>query len=504
MRGWRITFSLSAIGHRLRSVPMLVMLVPFVAGILLYESYALPIAAVLGALGVCGLGAWLLIPRKIAWLYTATATLLLGYTIAELRAPRPSLDYDTPTRMTLRIESTPAEREGYRTAEGRIIGWEADDVSHRADDRVTLWIRSDSVGYGDEVTIDGVLKERISRFESYDRLQHRRGRVGGVGISDRNIISYHTTELRPSLQQRAIERLIRHAGDTSSYAVVEAMVAGSRRLMPASLREAYSTTGLAHLMAVSGLHLGIVAVVINLLLIPLSFVRHGHRAANLLTIVALWLFAAMSGMSPSVTRAALMLSILQLALYSSSRYSSLNALSATALLMLVYRPDYLYDISFQLSVLAVAGIILWALPVMRTTRGLHGPMRMVVVTLIIGAAATLWTLPLVSYTFGNLPIASIVLTPAVMLFAYIIIIAGIATLILPTAIASTTAAIAEWAAGLQNNIVEYAARLPIAELRYTMTEGEVVLCYATYVAITLLVWGINRKKVVTLSYDDTE
>ena len=91
-----------------------------------------------------------------------------------------------------------------------------------------------------------------------------------------------------------------------------------------------------------------------------------------------------------------------------------------------------------------------------------------------------------------------------MLFAYIIIIAGIATLILPTAIASTTAAIAEWAAGLQNSIVEYAARLPIAELRYTMTEGEVVLCYATYVAITLLVWGINRKKVVTLSYDDTE
>lgn len=271
---------------------MLVMLLPFVLGITLYESYALPLIAVLSMLLISGLGAWLLLPRKIAWCYASVAILLFGYIMAELRAPRPSLDYDTTVEMTLSIESPPSARDSYRIANGRIIEWWDGTRSHRANDRVVLWLRSASVDYGDEVTINGLLTERISRHASYDRLQHRRGKVGGVSISDRNIICYHHTSPSQSLQQRAITRLGQHTTDTVSHAVVEAMVTGSRRNMPQSLREAYSRTGLSHLMAVSGLHLGIVTMVIGTLLVPLRFIHRGHRIANLLTIIATWLFAA--------------------------------------------------------------------------------------------------------------------------------------------------------------------------------------------------------------------
>ena len=108
-----------------------------------------------------------------------------------------------------------------------------------------------------------------------------------------------------------------------------------------------------------------------------------------------------------------------------------------------------------------------------------------------------------SHTFGNIPIASIVLTPIVMIFAYIIVICGILSLILPTTLASTTMAVAEWAAQIQNSVVEYSATLPYASIDHTMSDAEVMMCYATYIAITLLAASINRKKVVTLSYVDT-
>ena len=124
-----------------------------------------------------------------------------------------------------------------------------------------------------------------------------------MGISDYNIIGV-THSAPTDLQSRAIARLDRYATDEASHATVVAMVAGSRHAMPNDLRDAYSKTGLSHLMAVSGLHLGIVLMVVGFMLLPLRFVHRGHRVAALLAIVAIWFYAIMSGASPSVVRAA--------------------------------------------------------------------------------------------------------------------------------------------------------------------------------------------------------
>ena len=98
-------------------------------------------------------------------------------------------------------------------------------------------------------------------------------------------------------------------------------------------------------------------MVIMMLFTPLVLLRHGHRMVTVITIVGVWLFAVVSGLSPSVVRAAVMLTVLSLSMLGAGHYNSLNALAATAFAMLVYRPSYLYDISFQLSVVAVAGIV---------------------------------------------------------------------------------------------------------------------------------------------------
>ncbi|MBO7236009.1 MAG: hypothetical protein J6V05_05405, partial [Alistipes sp.] len=82
--------------------------------------------------------------------------------------------------------------------------------------------------------------------------------------------------------------------------------------------------------------------------------------------------------------------------------------------------------------------------------------------------------------------------------SYAIVACGLFALILPTASAPPFATVAEWAAGVQNSIVMWASELPFASVEYSMSGWGVAVCYATYVAITLLYWSKNQKKVVTL------
>jgi hypothetical protein len=117
---------------------------------------------------------------------------------------------------------------------------------------------------------------------------------------------------------------------------------------------------------------------------------------------------------------------------------------------------------------------------------------------VVGVVATIWTLPIVSHTFDNLPIVGVVVTPCVLLLAYAIVACGILAVVLPAPVGYPFAAVAEWAAHIQNIVVEWASNLPFASVEYTMPTWGVALCYFAYTAITMLYWSKNQKKVITL------
>lgn len=476
---------------------MLIVLIPFVAGIILAHHLVWPPTVVVLAMCLLIIVAWFFIESWASWGYAAVALVLMGYIVVEYRTLSASLPYDSVVEMDIDVVGIPAVRDGYSVAEGRILRWREQSEWQKADDKVQLWLRTDTITYGDRVVVWGELRKRMSRYEGYDNLLRSREYVGGVSISDVNVVE--VVHNKPNtLHQRAVAKLESYGADTLSQATVEAMVTGARHAMPAVLREAYAATGLSHLLAVSGLHLGIVAMVVVALCSPLTLIHRGHRLINVIVIVAIWLFAAMSGMSASVVRAAIMLTMLQLARFTSSVSNSINTLAFTVFAMLVYRPGYLYDISFQLSVLAVAGILFWGVPLIRDIRMRSKVLRSVVSTVIIGVVATLWTMPMVSHTFGNMPIAGVVITPMVMLMAYAIVGAGLFAVILPGVVAVPFAAVSQFCAGMQNSVVLWAAERGFAGVEYTMTSKEVMLCYGVFVVITIVVWSIYRKKVVTL------
>ena len=243
-------------------------------------------------------------------------------------------------------------------------------------------------------------------------------------------------------------------------------------------------------------------MVVGWLLAPLRLLHRGHRLAGLLTIILLWVYATMSGLSPSVVRAALMFSVLLLSNLGSLRYDTLNALAAAILLMLVYRPNYLYDISFQLSVTAVVGIVVWGVPLLRRVR-IGGVVGWLLSSLVVGVAATLWTLPIISHSFGNIPLIGVIATPFAIVTTSLIVALGIVALLLPDIVARPVVAVAEWCAEVQNGAVEWLAQMSWSSFGYTLSERGVWLYYALFVVITIVIWSINRKKVVTLSeYDD--
>ena len=136
-----------------------------------------------------------------------------------------------------------------------------------------------------------------------------------------------------------------------------ALVFGERQYLEKDLRDAYANVGLIHLLAISGLHIGIIAALLGFLLRPMMRWNWGKQLRQLLLISFLWGFALMTGMSPAVVRAVSLFSLLFLGQWSQRPQPPLQRVFLSAWLLLVAHPPYLEQLGFQLSYLAVIGIL---------------------------------------------------------------------------------------------------------------------------------------------------
>lgn len=213
------------------------------------------------------------------------------------------------------------------------------------------------------------------------------------------------------LHEAASERIRRLHLPPDAEAVALAMAAGDQTELTPERRAPYARTGTAHVLAVSGLHVGMVFLYVNLLLGALALLHRGHLLRNAAAIAVIWLFAAAAGLSPGTIRAAVMFTALQLALATTSRYAGVNILSAAAFGMLLWRPSYLFHVGFQLSFLSVAAILLWGIPLYRRLRTPWRAANAAVGMLVVGAVASTATAPLVSYCFGQIPLVGLAVNP---------------------------------------------------------------------------------------------
>ena len=465
-------------------IPMAVVVAPFAMGIFFADMVAIPLwlsllACVVSLVGVIALAKW--------WQNLAVVTMIFAVgALLHSLSYRDEPTHDKPVEMLLKVESSSVERNGYTSGEAEIEA-SADNSLSRC--RVVLW--GDSLTKfkaGDRLHLTTTVRPFKADHKRYAQLMQHRGFIGSISISHNTHYDYLPAE-RETLHDQAVTRLQGAMSEGDARAVVLAMTTGERGEISPELRQNYSASGASHLLAVSGLHIGIAFMLINFLLLPMVLLRYGNVWRSVVAIVMIWLYVWLCGVSPSAVRAAIMFSLLQFSLSSLREYASVNILAGTAFVMLAFNSHLLFDISFQLSFIAVAGIVVWAVPLYRLCATRFKVVNSLIGVMFVGIASTLATMPLVSETFSIVSLVGILINPAVILLANIVVLAGVVAIALPF-----MAIIAEYAAMCQNWIVEWAASLPYGHFEFAMPEWAMWVVYGVFAGVTLLAWVLPKRK----------
>lgn len=308
------------------------------------------------------------------------------------------------------------------------------------------------------------------------------------------------THLLPAVFAREIKASLMRFFPEDTAPFAKAILLGDTTDLSYTEDTALSVSGIRHIAAVSGLH---VSMLFGIVLILFGF----SRAATLaVTLPVLLMFAAITGFTPSVTRACIMTALIALSWTIFEEYDSLTSLSLAALIMLIRNPFVINSVSFQLSVASVTGILLFASPIYVwfwkqlpkvRRKGRFGKITTwVIATISVSLSAMVFTAPLCAWYFGFVSIACI-LTNLLTLWAVGIIFAGAAFVgclgnLLP-AVCQIAAVCISWLIRYVLFISESIARFPFAAV-YTQSQFIVIwliLCYCLLFLFLLL-----RKKGV--------
>lgn len=231
------------------------------------------------------------------------------------------------------------------------------------------------------------------------------------------------------VRQRLVERLAALDMEGQTMAIVTAMTLGDRTLLQRDTRDLYSRVGASHLLALSGLHLGIIVGLFLTWMNGRLLLSRWRCPVGVLVLLFIWTYTFVAGMPTSLLRAALMTSVFVVASLLQRYGSPLQHLLLTAIVMMLWRPMAVFDVGAQLSFLAVAGILLFYRPLYmwffdRWRYQIFWLERYYLMwpftTLAVSLCAQVLTLPLVAYYFHQIPtygtLLSIVLIPLTTLF----------------------------------------------------------------------------------------
>jgi competence protein ComEC len=288
------------------------------------------------------------------------------------------------------------------------------------------------------------------------------------------------------LHQRSLllERLETAGLSDDRYAVVAAMALGDRSALTKELKETYSKTGASHVLALSGLHLGIIYALLSMLVVG----RRWQMITQVATVLSIWAFVFLTGMSASVVRSAVMLTVYALLALGHRQKMSVNTLAFTAIVMLLVTPKALFDVGFQMSFMAVFSILLFvplfyrpfSAEYLMTHRAVSWLWGMVAVSV----AAQIGVAPLIAYYFGRFScyflLTNFIVIPAATLILYL----ALGTLLIPS-----LGVVLASMVGLLNTTLLYIATIPGATIEgLHPSVGLTVAIYGVLLAAYYLLW----------------
>jgi len=403
--------------------------------------------------------------------------------------------YPNRLRFILKVESLGLDP--VRPARGRIV--------------VSVWGNGPALTRGERIAFDGTVRP-FRNFNNpgafdYERYMHFR-RIWGTANA-------RAEELRPlgreagsgdrldiEAVRRRIAGLIRQTGDGQEQAVLQALIIGERGRIGDTVKDAFNRAGASHLLAISGLHVGIVAAAAFAIfkwllqwIRPLLWRAWTRKAAALLALFPVIVYGLLAGMSPSTQRAVIMVVVFLLSFLLETDQDLINTLAVAALAILAIHPPALFSTSFQLSFAAVFFIV-YGMAAFGGGRLAAGGFKRFWAFILVSFLAVLGTLPLVMRCFNQVslvgPVSNIILIPLV---GFVAVPLGLtATFILPVSPAAALACFKLAAAilSLSLAVVRFFADLPFAAIQTVTPNHLEIVCY--YGLAGLMLRRLHRRQ----------
>lgn len=499
---------LEKISRKLSGTPLLAVALCFCFGILLADNCNLQTeVAIIGFLIATAIA----FARKEIAPVLIAAMLAGGVAISLRRGVE--LKSQTPLTMEVKVGRKIKDTPGRAEYHGRIVAYTESGKRHRTATTVRLCPDSSLHIKTSERLL---LHQRITPYKG--KYMMLNGVSGRIFLRQGDIIERRAEpqSFAQRLNEKASQRIDALGLNTTQEAIIKAISIGQKEHISSPLRESFTRAGGAHLLAVSGLHTGFVFLIFNLLLLPLAALREGQILRSIGVIIAIWIFAAVAAFSPSVVRAALMFSLFQVGLSLSSHHNSQNALCAAALIMLMWDARTIYDAGFLLSTLAVGAITEWGGAIFSAAwfsanpfkdRGLQKRHPILYYIALLGLQATRWcigtitislvaslaTMPLAAWLFGQTSLWSILTAPLLIPLCGIAVCSTLIWILLPAApLAPIAEAIICRVADAMYLITQWCSQMGVLSADYRISGYTCIAIYLAFILFTLHLWSRRR------------
>ncbi len=512
-----------------QKIPFVRLLLPFLLGVLVYPYVNSDFVNTIlrSSLAVSGVGVFLLYQvrspsMRLVRIWGISLTLVLcqlGYVVSSqqdqhyqpehlLQAPLSdsSLTYkativstiklnEKSLRTTLQLEALQDSTGNWQATKGKIIAYFALDTN------------SVHLRYGNQLLLQSTIRQippppnpmgfDAANYYAQQHIYHQTYiPTAHWQITKKENGSWLTYQLQ-AIQSYLRQTLKQYIKGENEQAVAIALLLGAKDELSQDIKNAYADTGAMHILAVSGMHVGIVVGMLLWLLTRLGITNSKRKKLRLfLALATLWAFVLLTGAAASVLRAATMFSFILIGQALGRQINIYNSLAASAFLLLCYNSSLIYQVGFQLSYLALIGIVYYHPKIYRLFYFEHTILDKLWSGLAVSLAAQLATLPVGLYYFHQFPVffwlSGIVVTVA----AGVLLLLGIALLALSwipilSTLLGTLLYYALWA---MNSLIFLIQKLPAAVWEgFWLQSWEVYVGYGVLMLFTYTILSRQLK-----------
>lgn len=507
-----------------RTAPFVRLLVPFIIGIVLQWHLQYPLTVSLTCLGCFTIGfllfTFLPLAKKfrlqfLQGLLVQLILLVTGMLVTWNKDVRHHHNwygnyYKDKDYIIATIKEPLIEKSKSYKAEAYIEQLVRNDTTIAGEGKLLLYFAKDSIipglAYGDMILISKKLIAiknsgnpgafNYERYAAFQQTFHNVFLKAGdwIKLKDHDINLFRNFLL--SARQSVLSSMQKHiTTGKDELGIAEALLIGYTNDLDKDLVQAYSNTGVVHIIAISGMHLGLIYGMLLWLFARIPLVKRSKLTQAILILSCLWLFSLLTGGSASVIRSAVMFTFITLGTMFFKQASIYSSLAASAFVMLCINPYYLWDVGFQLSYLAVIGIVVFQKPIYNLLYVKNKYADMVWKAAALTTAAQILTFPVCIYYFHQFPVLFLITNLIAVPLSTIILYAAIFLVAfswLPV-IALYGGKITGWLLWLMNKVILWVNELPFAV--WDKIPANILTTWLLYaLVICFAAWLINKNK----------